>query len=605
MGKFMYNSRFKRNRWRKHLLVPTLTVTLLASGINNAYAQNANEFVDVSKSSDFYEYIHDLANEGIMEGYENGLYFKPNNLLTRGQMVKMFVNIIEKNNVKLAVRDGKEFTDTENTTYTEYASKAYSYNIVDGYGSEFKPNNNATRGQIAKLIVETFGFEKQGTYNPYKDTLNTTFSDYVQILYEQGITDAPNGLYKPNDKITRGQFSKLLSIALEKWKETNNDNSNVTEDGNATDSENTNDSTFETASANISLRNSDGFLNGYVTLTPKNSNGFTQEQLDEIKNIKFVGGVSYSFPSLPTGEYTVTVTNLKGGYLGEIIQGKTLTVKKGTENNFDIVVDSSNNSNIQVSDVTLNWRFVDDSGNPIEDIVFQITPSNTEGLDTLLLSKMRNVRTDSNGEISIALPNDRDYTLKALSLTDSNKDKYEGFTESLITQSQLQSEKDGIYDNTITLKAIKEVNPIDNIDELRSEFLRLLNEERNAHGLSSVQYNSVLNEVAKERSQHMVDNDYFSHAFNGITQAPYLLKQRGYTQNEVYDIMENIAFISNPKSGAEELFEAWKNSPGHYTAFMMDKNYFEENYLYIGLDVAKYSNGSWTATYIISTTNYQ
>ena len=653
----VYSTRYAKSKARQILMASVLSIGLVAGGVT-ANAENKYQFVDVKNSDYYYEYIHDLANSGVISGYDNGLYFKPNNTLTRGQMAKMFVNVIENNSVKSYQRGNKVFSDTISTSYEAYASKAYRYGIIDGYGGNFMPNGNATRGQVAKLIVESFGFKKQGNYNPYKDTVNTSFADYIQTLYELGITNSPNGLFHPNESVTRGQFSKMLVLSLEKWKEiskenTNNQNGNNQngnsnqQNGNNQNNQNGNSnqqngnnqngnsnqgSLVETEMANIFLRDKVGFINAFITLTPKDSSRFTQQQLSMLNNVHAKGDVVH-FPAIPVGEYKVTVNDSSGKSIGAIIQGETLVVKKGTLNNLDIVIDNSGNNSTPnptnpttptptnpnggngtvnpteptkpngsdkentSNSTTIKWRVVDENGNPLENLVFQIVPSNTVGMDTTTLSELRRLRTSANGEFSVTLPSDRNYTIQALNLYDVNQNQYEGFTTSNITSAQLQAVNNGILDNKVQLKRVQKSGTIDNFEAYRSEFLRLLNEERTSLGLQPVQFNNVLNNVASTRSQHMVANNYFSHDFEQKRHAKTLIGQLGYDYNDYYDVMENIANMGNGSSPVSELFNGWKNSTGHYQAMVLREG------RYIGLGYEKTTSGGYIATFLISENN--
>ncbi|MBG9730765.1 hypothetical protein ABD87_14795 [Lysinibacillus sphaericus] len=619
----LYSSRYAKSKAKQILMASVLSLGLVAGGVT-ANAENKYQFVDVKKSDYYYEYIHDLANAGVMSGYDNGLYFKPNSTLTRGQMAKMFVNVIENNDVKAYQRSNKVFKDTINTSYDVYASKAYRYGIADGYGGNFTPNGIATRGQVAKLIVESFGFKKQGTHNPYKDTVNTPFADYIQILFELGITDSPNGLFHPNESVTRGQFSKLLGLSLEKWKEINKENTNNENSNNQNENSNQG-SLVETAIVNLFLRDNKDFLNAYVTLTPKDSSGFTKQQLSMLNNIHIKSDVVY-FPSIPVGEYKVTVKDSSGKSIGEIIQGETLVVKKGTVNNLDIVVDTSgNNSTTNPTNpnggngtinptepskpnggddkestsnlTTVNWKVVDENGNPLANLVFQIVPSSTVGLDSSTLSELRRIRTTANGEFSVKLPNDRNYTIQALNLYDDKQNQYEGFTTSNITSAQLQAVNNGVLSNTVQLKKVQKSGTIENFEDYRNEFIRLINEERNAVGLQPVQFNSLLNDTATSRSKHMVSNNYFSHYFNQEQHAKTLIGKLGYDYNDYYDVMENIANMSSVSSPVSELFNGWKNSSGHYRAMTLSEG------SYIGLGYEKTTNGGYIVTFLISEKN--
>jgi len=52
----------------------------------------------------------------------------------------------------------------------------------------FRPNNHATRGQIAKIISNAAGYSEQHTEQSFADVpTNSTFYIYIERLYSRGI----------------------------------------------------------------------------------------------------------------------------------------------------------------------------------------------------------------------------------------------------------------------------------------------------------------------------------------------------------------------------------------------------------------------------------
>jgi hypothetical protein len=100
---------------------------------------------------------------------------------------------------------------------------------VNGYSDgSFRPNNNTTRGQMAKIVVLAFGFPlPQPQSHTFADVPpGSTFFQYVESAYERGLIqgyacggpfepcDAQNRpYYRPNANVTRGQISKIVVIA--------------------------------------------------------------------------------------------------------------------------------------------------------------------------------------------------------------------------------------------------------------------------------------------------------------------------------------------------------------------------------------------------------
>jgi hypothetical protein len=132
-------------------------------------------FRDVPIGSTFWVYIERMAGRNVVSGYPcggpfepcPGLYFRPNNNLTRGQLAKID-----------AISAGFTETPTNQTfadvpigsTFYVYIQQVANRGIVAGYPCGgpgepclppidqpyFRPNNNITRGQTAKVVTNSF-----------------------------------------------------------------------------------------------------------------------------------------------------------------------------------------------------------------------------------------------------------------------------------------------------------------------------------------------------------------------------------------------------------------------------------------------------------------
>lgn len=112
--------------------------------------------------------------------------------------------------------------------------------------------------------------------------------------------------------------------------------------------------------------------------------------------------------------------------------------------------------------------------------------------------------------------------------------------------------------------------------EVRSATVCLVNRERVAHGLQPLTVNGRLNRAAQGHSEDMVAEDYFSHYGPSGDSPASRMRAAGYiySANIGYEIGENIAWgtlgLSTPKS----IVEAWMHSPGH-RANILDPHFRE------------------------------
>ena len=111
-------------------------------------------FTDVAPGSAFYVYIETAYSHQIISGYADGT-FRPNNNVTRGQLTKI---IVLAQNWAITPPSQPTFRDVPTTDpFYGYIETAYSHQIISGYTCgtgclEFRPGNDATRGQISKIV---------------------------------------------------------------------------------------------------------------------------------------------------------------------------------------------------------------------------------------------------------------------------------------------------------------------------------------------------------------------------------------------------------------------------------------------------------------------
>ncbi|MCK5606036.1 S-layer homology domain-containing protein, partial [Candidatus Pacearchaeota archaeon] len=102
------------------------------------------------------DYINSIAERGVVNGKSEGI-FAPNDLITRAEMTKVAVNALGFD-VPASV-DGAPFTDVDmDAWYSSYIKVAKENGIVQGMGSEFKPNDPVTRAAALKILIEAAGF---------------------------------------------------------------------------------------------------------------------------------------------------------------------------------------------------------------------------------------------------------------------------------------------------------------------------------------------------------------------------------------------------------------------------------------------------------------
>jgi len=191
-------------------------------------------FTDVPAGSTFFPYIHCLACLGIINGYQDGT-FKPNANVTRGQLSKIVANSAGFNDAQPL----QMFQDVPlGSTFQVFIGRLASRGYISGYACGgvgepcdsghlpyFRPNANATRGQISKIDSNADAFNDTPSGQQFHDVpVGSTYYTFTYRLvsrtimagYACGVVGEPCGpgnlpYFRPNNNATRGQTSKIVS----------------------------------------------------------------------------------------------------------------------------------------------------------------------------------------------------------------------------------------------------------------------------------------------------------------------------------------------------------------------------------------------------------
>ncbi len=192
----------------------------------------AVSFTDVPPGSTFASYIHCLACLGIISGYADGT-FRPGNDVTRGQAAKIIANSAGYQD---AIPAGRQTFDDvpPGSPFWLFVERVALHGAISGYdcggpgepcpGRYFRPANSLTRGQLAKIASEGFGYadpippDRQTFDDVPPDSPFWLFAERLALHgvisgYDCGAPGEPcPGLYyRPGGNITRGQTAKVVT----------------------------------------------------------------------------------------------------------------------------------------------------------------------------------------------------------------------------------------------------------------------------------------------------------------------------------------------------------------------------------------------------------
>ncbi|HMA35057.1 MAG TPA: S-layer homology domain-containing protein, partial [Chloroflexia bacterium] len=203
-------------------LAPTISNGVIAwqqtalDGSPDIYATVCTQdFIDVPPLAYFASAVAYLGCDQVLSGYADHT-FRPYNNMTRGQLAKLLV-------VALGwagdTSGGPHFRDVGlGDPFYVYIETGYHHGILSGYGDgTFQPNSNVTRGQLAKLLVSAFGWSLTTAGGPHFVDVppSNPFYAFVETAYARGVISGYNdGTFRPYNSAIRGQVAKILYNAL-------------------------------------------------------------------------------------------------------------------------------------------------------------------------------------------------------------------------------------------------------------------------------------------------------------------------------------------------------------------------------------------------------
>jgi len=178
----------------------------------NSYGNLGYTFNDIQYHR-FASAIGDLAEKGIVKGYEDG-GFHPEQLVTRAEALKIILeskNHLEAEKGSKKIIDFSKYEKTESSfkdvdiknpllKYVEYSKEK---GFAEGYsGNIFKPNQNVNLVEALKFIMNVYEIPVWG------GTTDPWFKKYMDKAFELGLLS--RGVDEPNHYLTRGELADIV-----------------------------------------------------------------------------------------------------------------------------------------------------------------------------------------------------------------------------------------------------------------------------------------------------------------------------------------------------------------------------------------------------------
>ncbi|MGI8587018.1 MAG: S8 family serine peptidase [Chloroflexia bacterium] len=172
-------------------------------------------FADACQGDPFLPFVEDLVSRGAVAGYSDHT-FRPLNNLTRGEVAKI---IALTGGFELTTATGPHFTDVPPTDpYYPYIETAFAQGLISGYrDGSFRPYGVVSRGQLAKMIVLTRSWDllDPGRSSFTDVAYGDTFYYYIETAVKlQVVLGYNDNTFRPNAPTTRAEATKIIDVAL-------------------------------------------------------------------------------------------------------------------------------------------------------------------------------------------------------------------------------------------------------------------------------------------------------------------------------------------------------------------------------------------------------
>ena len=174
------------------------------------------QFTDVTTGTYFYDPVLWLACRGAVSGYADGS-FGPYQTTTRGQLTKI---VVLAYGWPLLNPASGHFSDVPSTApFYSVIETAYARGIIGGYADgTFRPNDLVTRGQISKIVTLGAGWTPltPATGHFADAPPGSPFYTVIETAVAHGlISGYGDGTFRPYNSATRSQVAKIVYLDLE------------------------------------------------------------------------------------------------------------------------------------------------------------------------------------------------------------------------------------------------------------------------------------------------------------------------------------------------------------------------------------------------------
>ena len=195
-----------------------IAAAVVASGVAlvapQATEAAALKFKDVKVGDYYYDAVMELAERGIVKGYNDGSgTYGPGNNITRGQVAVILANALDLDTENVTDPGFKDVPKTHDY-YGAIAALANAGHISGYEDGTYKPGEKINRYHMALIIASAYNLDaKKVDSLPFTDVMSV-YKDKIAALYENGVTAGKTPTtFGGNQKVSRGQMAVFVVAA--------------------------------------------------------------------------------------------------------------------------------------------------------------------------------------------------------------------------------------------------------------------------------------------------------------------------------------------------------------------------------------------------------
>lgn len=208
-------------------LLYTVNVMIVVEDNNSYFTGNDGSVITVTGQSNAR-----LMHRSYVKGYPDGT-FGPDKNMSRAEIAAIFARILANYDEEEITNKTSKFSDVESDKwYSNYISYLEDAKIINGYSDgTFKPNNNMTRAEFSTICINYMEKSLGTIYPNYTafidvDSSHWAYQTIQKIASQKLVTGYPDRSFKPDNNITRAEVVTIVNRMLNRKADTNYINTN-------------------------------------------------------------------------------------------------------------------------------------------------------------------------------------------------------------------------------------------------------------------------------------------------------------------------------------------------------------------------------------------